>query len=270
MLNNYKQRLLTALILIPIFVFFVLKASPQAFYILTGLIVVWGAWEWSFLMEIKQFPQNCIYPVFIIFMLFVAYLLPIMPILYSTFVFWIVAIGLVKCYPRGVIGWRNNLVRGCMGLFVLIPCWLAVNFIRHADNGIILLLFLFLLIWGADSGAYFIGKKWGKHKLLPAVSPGKTWEGVLGALLTTVAVNLLGFFDLVIPISRWSIPLLFSLITVLFSILGDLFESMLKRGAGLKDSGHLLPGHGGILDRIDSLTAAAPIFALGIVICHWI
>ncbi|MCE3237971.1 MAG: hypothetical protein K0R24_952 [Gammaproteobacteria bacterium] len=265
-----KQRLLTALILIPIFVFLVLKLSSQAFYILTGLIVIWGAWEWSFLIGTKPFPQNCIYPFFMIFMLFLAYSLPIMPILYITFGFWIIAIGLVKCYPQGVAWWGNNFVRGFMGVLVLVPCWLAVNFIRQADNGIILLLFLFLLIWGADSGAYFIGKKWGKHKLLPKVSPGKTWEGVLGALLTTVAINLLGFFDLVIPMSRWPVPLLFSLITVLFSILGDLFESMLKRHAGLKDSGHLLPGHGGILDRIDSLTAAAPIFALGLVICHWI
>jgi len=265
-----KQRLLTALLLIPIFIFIVLKASSHVFYSFTGLVVVWGAGEWSFLMGVKQFPQNCIYPLVMIFMLFIAYLLPIVIVLWIACSFWIVAAFLVGFYPQGVTWWRNKSVIGLMGVGVLVPCWLAVNFIRNGDNGIMLLLVLFLLIWGADSGAYFFGKKWGKHKLLPNVSPGKTWEGLMGALLITVVISILGFFDLVIPFSRWPLPLLLALITVLFSILGDLFESMLKRRAGLKDSGRLLPGHGGILDRIDSLTAAAPVFALGLVICHWI
>ena len=265
-----KQRLLTALLLIPIFVFIVLKAPSDVFYSFTGLIVVLGAWEWSFFMGVNQFPQNCIYPLVMIFILFIAYLLPIVPVLSIAFGFWLVAAFLVGFYPKGVSGWQNKSVIGLMGVGVLVPCWLAVNFIRHSDNGIMLLLVLFLLIWGADSGAYFIGKKWGKHKLLPNVSPGKTWEGLLGALLTAGVISVLGFFDEVIPFSHWPLPLLLALITVLFSILGDLFESMLKRRAGLKDSGRLLPGHGGILDRIDSLTAAAPLFALGLVICHWI
>ncbi len=266
-----KQRLLTAAILIPLFIFFVLKLSPQAFYILTDLIVLWGAWEWSFLMGLDSFPRSLIYPLVVMFVLFIAYLLPITLILYVALTGWLIAAYLVVCYPRKTRAWGQGMaVRGLMGLFVLVPCWLAVNFIRNSPNGIHIMLFLFALIWGADSGAYFVGKKWGKHKLLPQVSPGKTWQGLAGALLTTIIIALLGLLILKVPSAAWPIGLMWALLTVLFSILGDLFESMLKRQAGLKDSGRLLPGHGGILDRIDSLSAAAPIFALGLLISHWI
>jgi phosphatidate cytidylyltransferase len=145
-----------------------------------------------------------------------------------------------------------------------------VNYLRNSPHGIAILLVLFALIWGADSGAYFVGKKWGKHKLLPQVSPGKTWEGLSGALGVTVIITFFSLFIFKVPYIRWPVALCLALITVLFSIVGDLFESMLKRRVGLKDSGHSLPGHGGILDRIDSLTAAAPIFASGLLISHWI
>ncbi len=266
-----KQRLLTALILIPLFIFLVLKLSSQAFYLFTALIVLWGAWEWSFFMGIKAFPRYLIYPLFIILVLYVAYLFPITPILYVTLVWWLIAAYFVIRYPKNtVLLGKGIILRGLMGLLVLVPCWLAVNTIRNYPNGISILLFLFVLIWGADSGAYFVGRKWGKHKLIPQVSPGKTWEGFLGALLTTAVIALVGLVIFKVPYPTWPVALMWALLTVLFSIMGDLFESMMKRQAGLKDSGHLLPGHGGILDRIDSLTAAAPIFALGLTISHWI
>ncbi|MCD6039098.1 MAG: hypothetical protein K0S27_498 [Gammaproteobacteria bacterium] len=266
-----KQRLLTAIILIPFFIFLVLKLSPQLFCFFTALAVVWGAWEWSFLMEIKLFPYYLIYPLFTIFVLVMANFLPVVPILYVTLVWWLVAACLVIRYPKNSTRWEKSIImRGLMGLFVLIPCWVAVNALRSAPHGIHILLFLFVLIWGADSGAYFFGKKWGKHKLMPQVSPGKTWQGLLGALLTSTLIALLGLMIFKIPYLLWPIAFMWIWVTVLFSILGDLFESMLKRQAGLKDSGHLLPGHGGILDRIDSITAAAPIFALGLNISHWI
>jgi phosphatidate cytidylyltransferase len=266
-----KHRILTAIVLIPIFVFLVLKLSPTAFYIFTALIVLWGAWEWSFFMGIKQFPYHLIYPFFIIVVLMLAYLFPITSILYLALAWWLIATCLVIAYPKSnpLLG-NDVVVRGLMGLFVLVPCWLAVNFIRNGTHGISILLFLFVLIWGADSGAYFAGKKWGRNKLIPEVSPGKTWEGFWGALLTTALIVVCGLVIFKVPYPTWPIAMLWCMLTVLFSILGDLFESMMKRRAGLKDSGHLLPGHGGILDRIDSLTAAAPVFALGLIISHWI
>jgi phosphatidate cytidylyltransferase len=268
----FKQRLLTAIILIPVFIFLVLRLSPSAFYILTGFMVIGGAWEWSAFMEIKSWLPRLLYVLLVLAVLGVGYLFPITPILYAALMGWLLAAFFVISYPKSAACWREGvIVRGLMGLGVLVPCGLAVNFMRNLPHdGKSILLFLFVLIWSADSGAYFSGKKWGKHKLLPMVSPGKTWQGLGGALSLCAGVILLGLFIFHVPYRVWPAAFLWLLIVVLVSVLGDLFESLLKRQAGLKDSGCLLPGHGGILDRIDSLTAAAPVFALGIIICHWI
>jgi phosphatidate cytidylyltransferase len=147
---------------------------------------------------------------------------------------------------------------------VLVPAWYAVSALRGGENGLTLLLMLLVLVWGADIGAYVAGKTWGRRKLLPAVSPGKTLEGAAGGL---VACVLTGFgFAVWLELSLLaSVTLmLLSLLTGMVSVLGDLLESMLKRERGIKDSGQLLPGHGGVLDRIDSLTAAAPVFFAGL------
>ena len=126
------------------------------------------------------------------------------------------------------------------------------------------LMYLFLLVWGADSGAYFVGRKLGKKKLAPNVSPNKSVEGLYGGIFTAmliVVVVEVVYLDL--TFAQHILFLILSVITVFSSVLGDLFESMIKRRAGIKDSGRILPGHGGVLDRIDSLLAAAPIFAAG-------
>ncbi len=262
-----KQRLLTAIILIPIFILLVLTLSAPWFCALTGGLLLLGAWEWSFFMGINTFPQNLFYPGIIAMLLFTSLALPIPSVLLIAFIWWLIAAILVIRYPRASQAWSKGIVlRGLMGIVVLIPCWLAVNFIRNATHGTYILLFLFVLIWGADAGAYFVGKKWGKTKLAPSVSPGKTWEGLYGALVTTFIITVGSLFLLKMPHSSWLFwlsAIALALITVLFSVVGDLFESMLKRNVGLKDSGRIFPGHGGLLDRIDSLTAAAPIFALG-------
>ena len=265
-----KQRVLTALVLIPLFLAVLFKATPYWFGIFTVCIVLLAAWEWSSFIGIKPWPVRLCYPVlmygFISFPLF----LPIQYVLFIGICWWVVALILVASYPRSAALWGNSkMLRGIMGFFVLVPTWRALNFIRDTDsyggkdNGIYALLFLFILIWGADSGAYFVGKKWGKNKLAPQVSPGKTLQGMLGALVTTIIIS--PFFLAVVPNADPNVfaVILLGIVTVLFSILGDLFESMLKRNVGMKDSGRLFPGHGGLLDRIDSLTAAAPLFALG-------
>ncbi len=268
-----KQRIFTALILIPLFITLVLSLSQEYFAVLTGAIVFWCAWEWSGLLGVKSFSKKIIYPwIIIALLLTIVYLLSrhiisVRPLLYAGFIWWLIAGVLVVLYPRYSEIWGKGVcLRGIMGCMVLIPCWVALNFIRATPSGAYMILFLFVLIWGADSGAYFAGKLWGKNKLMPEVSPGKTWQGLWGALLTSMLIVVIAMIVLKFQSSLLIAWLLLACIIVLFSVLGDLFESMLKRKAGIKDSGTLLPGHGGMLDRIDSLTAAAPIFALAILL----
>lgn len=259
-----KQRLLTAAILIPLFVFLVLKSSADVFCSVTAALVLFGAWEWAALMGLTHVTHRLYYVCFVLLAMWGSIYLSVLYVLPITFCWWLIASTLVVIYPRARSVWAKGLFwRAIMGLLVLIPTWFAINFIRVSDDGPYNLLFLFVLIWGADSGAYFVGKKWGKNKLAPNVSPGKTRQGLYGAFLVTVILAVAVLFLSDLPLRVWPLAVLLSLITVLFSILGDLFESMLKRNVGLKDSGSLFPGHGGLLDRIDSLTAAAPIFALG-------
>jgi phosphatidate cytidylyltransferase len=152
---------------------------------------------------------------------------------------------------------------------ILVPAWLAVASLHGSGpDGPFYALYLFMMIWLADTAAYFSGRYWGKNKLAPRVSPGKSWEGVLGALAAVViyaaiAGYFMGIFKL--GVNKALIFLAISFFAVLVSVLGDLAESMFKRQAHLKDSGTLFPGHGGVLDRFDSLTAAAPWFLL----CYW-
>ncbi|HSW69615.1 MAG TPA: phosphatidate cytidylyltransferase [Gammaproteobacteria bacterium] len=256
------KRILTAIVLIPVFILLVLKLSPKAFCLFTAIIVLWAAWEWSFLMGVKQLKYSFIYPVILLFLLIGSMWLYIPGIIIGSFVWWLLALLLVIFYPKFTHTWSKSItIRGLMGWMVLIPCWLAINFIRNIpESGVYILLFLFVLIWGADSGAYFAGKLWGKTKIAPEVSPGKTWEGLAGALVVTLIITVATLYWVQASHRLWLFACLITIVTVLFSVVGDLFESMLKRNEGLKDSGRLIPGHGGILDRIDSLTAAAPVF----------
>jgi phosphatidate cytidylyltransferase len=148
------------------------------------------------------------------------------------------------------------------GMFVLVPTWVAVVALRQQPHGEWLSLFLYLLVWGADTGAYFTGYRFGRHKLAPTVSPGKTWEGVAGGLFTVFVLALATGLYAAWSASEIAIWLGLALFTAFVSVLGDLFESRIKRIAGVKDSGRLIPGHGGVLDRIDAMTAAAPLFVL--------
>ncbi len=164
------------------------------------------------------------------------------------------------------IGWRleSFWLRVPLGFIVLIPVWIALVELR--DRGPWWVLLLMGVVWIADSAAYFTGRRFGKHKLAPNISPGKTWEGVIGAMLGVAAYCLIVLLVLRGPAFNpiaWAIPiLLLGLLMLYLGILGDLFESWIKRLASVKDSGNLLPGHGGVLDRIDALSATLPIAAL--------
>jgi phosphatidate cytidylyltransferase len=151
------------------------------------------------------------------------------------------------------------------GLFILLPAWYAILYLHQQDpRSPLVIVCLFVLVWLADSGAYLAGSLYGKTKLAPGVSPGKTLEGALGGLIAVAAAALAsGMLVWRMSADALALWLAVALVAALFSVMGDLVESQAKRAAGVKDSGRLLPGHGGVLDRIDGFSAAAPPFALG-------
>jgi phosphatidate cytidylyltransferase len=259
-----KQRVLTALVLAPLALAGVFLLPQQPFEWVLAAVFLYGSWEWGNLCRLSLPSKLAYLLLHAAALLAVAFVSAIqMPAVLLALLFWSAALLLVKTYPASA-GFSRVPQRLVMGLLVLVPAWFAVSALRAGDNGLALLLMLLLLVWGADIGAYAAGKTWGRRKLLPAVSPGKTVEGACGGLAVCMLVGLgFSFWLELTPLASVSLVLL-SLLTGMVSVLGDLLESMLKRERGIKDSGQLLPGHGGVLDRIDSLTAAAPVFYAGL------
>jgi phosphatidate cytidylyltransferase len=259
-----KQRIITAAILIPIVVALLFYLPPYAFLVVTGVFFLAAAYEFTSLMQLRTPLQRVLYVAVMLGVMLLSSIIPAQIILTLGFCWWIIALMLVSRYERGKP--RTNVgifMKGVMGVMLLVPCWVALNYIRNENEGIITLLYVFVLIWGADSAAYFVGKKWGKTKLSPKVSPGKSVQGAIGAVIFAIILTTIAAAASHSPTTILIDANILAVATVLFSILGDLFESMLKRQVNLKDSGNILPGHGGLLDRIDSLTAAVPIYAYG-------
>lgn len=182
--------------------------------------------------------------------------------LYVGLVWWLFIILAILTFPRSQVYWGHA---SCVGstCLLLIPLFiLSLVHLYYFPNGKALLVYLLFLIWASDIGAYLSGKMFGKHKLIPKVSPGKSWEGVLGGVLLALLISRIGMIYFV-PVST-SYWFLLALITVIISIFGDLFISILKRRCHLKDTGTIIPGHGGVLDRLDSLIAALPFFYFGL------
>ncbi|MGH8279108.1 MAG: phosphatidate cytidylyltransferase [Gammaproteobacteria bacterium] len=263
-----KLRLLTALILLPLIVALVLRAPTWGLALATGAVVVAGAWEWAHLSALGRFPAGPAFVLLVAILLVILWFTRADPrvvwtVMLLALAWWLFAIVWVSA-------WRHEFPRALKlicGLLILLPAWLATIDLHASVQGPRKLLFLLVLIWAADSAAYFAGRAFGQHKLAPAVSPGKTWEGVVGGTVGLLVVAWLG--------AQWFLPLqgywlfLICLVTGWWSIVGDLAESLFKRQAGVKDSGGLFPGHGGVLDRIDSLTVAVPIFWLGLALTGW-
>lgn len=267
-----KQRVMTAVVLILLFIGTLFYTSPPVFCLATLAITLWGVWEWTLLMGLRKIGHRMTYLIFMLAVMLGIFYVPI-PItwcvyfFYAVLFFWLLTIPLLKLYPRALFWKQSMLFQAAVGMFVLIPGWFAINFIRDVDaRGQYLLLFIFVLVWGADIAAYFAGRRFGRKLLLPQVSPGKTWVGVYAAIITGMLITMVPLLYFKVPYYIWPYTLTLSVVTILFSIVGDLLESMFKRSEGLKDSGSFLPGHGGLLDRIDSLTAAVPIFTLGAII----
>lgn len=261
-----KQRVLTALVLAPVALagIFLLPLAYFQWFILAIMII--AAWEWADLCHIE--PQGFRWSYAMLVAAALIFIISIMsvPAHFTLLVacgFWVAALLAVVRYPAGLGLWSPKVTRILMGVLVLVPTWQGLVLLKAIAPDGKLLLLLMLLVWGADIGAYFAGRAWGKRKLAPAVSPGKTWAGLMGGVTCSllIALGLSIYWQL--PMADLVSLMLVCAVTVLASVLGDLFESMLKRHRGIKDSSQLLPGHGGVLDRIDSLTAASPVFALG-------
>lgn len=267
-----KQRIITALILGPLVLWVVIGASHMVFASLMAVIVVIGAWEWAALAGITSNAGKIIHALAYIPLLFVIMQLMhsgqqwIHYAMYFISAWWVLSLALIVIYNSGsnFLATRNIghlIIKLLIGVCVLAGVFIAFVGLRNTPQyGYKFVLILLILMWLADSGAYFFGRRFGKRKLAVNVSPGKSWEGVYGAvLLTSIASIGIGLY-LNYSLNEQLLFLFVCLLTMMFSIIGDLTESMFKRQAGIKDSGRILPGHGGILDRIDSLTAAAPVF----------
>jgi phosphatidate cytidylyltransferase len=238
--------------------------------VLLGIIIILGAWEWAILIGLPCYNYIILTGIalFVLWKLIQNSSILITLIVLSV-VMWGGILLIVWRYPVLPSWWRMRWMQALMGLLVLLPAWVSIVVLHGGqlseivDNGPRYTLFLLVLVWVADSAAFFAGKRWGKHRLASRVSPGKTVEGLLGAGVATILIAVLGTWWLRLESQQWFWFGLLCAVTLLFSVLGDLLESVIKRVHGAKDSGVLLPGHGGVLDRIDSLTAAAPVFALG-------
>jgi len=271
-MSGFGQRVLTAAVLIPLVAWAVLALPSAYLAAVFALVVLGGAWEWAALVGWRAPWARALYAVSFVPLLYLAYQALAAPaaglaVLAAGLVWWALALVMVLRYEAGAeVRWlAPPAARAAGGWLALLPAWLGVMSLHAAVPW--LALFLLALVWIADSGAYLVGRAWGSRRLAPRVSPGKTWEGALGGL---AAVGLAALGPGAVTASDLGALAFFVLVCLaaaLVSILGDLVESLLKRQAGVKDSGALVPGHGGVLDRIDSLLAAAPAFALGV---HWL
>ncbi|RKS84750.1 phosphatidate cytidylyltransferase [Orbus hercynius] len=266
------QRLLAAIVLIPLVIICLFFLPLPGFIAVMIAISGLATWEWSQFLHLHSRQHKSVFTlIFTLFIIAIYYVSTqqigvVKVVLLLSLAWWLLALLLVVSYPNSVRFWRHNVVKtlfACVTLLPFVLGMIALRQVNYSDNsfqGAFWLLYVLVLVWATDSGAYFAGRALGKHKLAPRVSPGKTIEGLIGGVIAALLISLLVYVSGYFFIS-FDTLMLSSICAILVSVLGDLTESMFKREANIKDSGHLIPGHGGILDRIDSLTAAIPVFA---------
>lgn len=266
-IGQLGKRIITAIILIAIVLAGLFYLPFWAFASLSLIVISAGAYEYSLLVWGKLNFQNHL--IFLV-LYFIAialgiYYIPIV-LLILGLIWWLCVPYFLVYYANTAKNLFNNLYsQFAMGILIFVPC--IIGIIKIQENfGPTYLLYILICIWATDIGAYFVGKTFGKHKLAETISPKKTIEGLIGGIILALIVAIFGAFMLKIHGIKWLLLLTLVLISCLWSVIGDLFESMIKRLANVKDSGNLLPGHGGVFDRIDSLIAAIPIFALGLLL----
>ncbi|MDX7991919.1 phosphatidate cytidylyltransferase [Xenorhabdus littoralis] len=273
-----KYRLLTTLILIPLVVAALFFLPPSGFGLVVIAVSALAAWEWGqFAGLLTQAKRIMLAAAFAVGLLVLQYSLSdfshliekpqVVYLLWAGMLWWVAAILLVVTYPASASLWKSSVVlRLLFGVLTIVPFYCGMMVLRtqgyenNTYDGAWWLLYVMLLVWAADSGAYIFGRTMGKHKMAPKVSPGKTLEGLVGGLLTAALISWLFGKFAPVPVMPEHL-LLISTVVVIASVFGDLTESMFKRESGVKDSSQLIPGHGGVMDRVDSLTAAIPVFA---------
>jgi len=255
----------------PLVVAVTVYGNTHLFAGVCAFIVLLGTWEWAGLIGFSSTWHKYFFVLAIA--IFLASYYSIMNESLSVFIaciailWWFFAFIMLYNKQRGRDIGDTVVLKTFMCLIILIPAWISlVALHNHPSLGPIVVLVLFMLVWSADMGAYYTGRKWGRKKLAGEISPGKTWEGLFGAIISGLLISMLYSLLMEMPVYKIILFLVISLITINASVIGDLMESLMKRSAGVKDSGKLLPGHGGVLDRIDSLTAAAPVFFT----CVWL
>lgn len=279
-----KLRVMTAVILVAVLMASVFGLPPLGLALVFTVVVLIASWEWAQLAGLVSLLSRLLYSASCagLMALVIWYcqlfstgvdeglqLSRLQGILGLGCLWWAIALLWVKGYPGSAALWGSVFMRMLMGYLVLIPAWLGLIFLRQHEQGVAFLLIMLALVACADIGAYFTGRAWGKAKLAVHVSPGKSWAGFWGGLTTSALFAVLVWQLWGEQYISLGSVVAIAIVTGLASVLGDLLESMVKRHQGVKDSGAILPGHGGIMDRIDSITAASPVFALSIILVGW-
>jgi phosphatidate cytidylyltransferase len=267
--SKLRQRTLTAMLVVPLPVAAVLLLSTPYLALCIGLVLILAAWEWANLSGISSPAGRLAYSTLVALFFLALWQPPLrqwFPFLTAVAVLFWCAVALFLLRLRAIEHKTGrDPATATAGLVVLIGPWISITELHaYSPSGPYLVLFLLIVVWAADILAYFAGRRWGQRKLAPLISPGKTRAGVYGALAGGALCGILLSETMELPSRRVLLPVALCILVACASVIGDLFESFVKRSRELKDSGNLLPGHGGVLDRIDSLTAAAPLFTLGI------
>ncbi len=281
------KRILTAIVLATLAISAIFYLPTLLFHLFIGIIILIAAWEWAGLIGLHKTSRKLMFLfILIVPMLGVTFFTQVLELLSRVLdnpeikkqsgalewlvigpvIFWVFMTFAIKRAPQGLLDLKvKESYKIFIGWFLLLSAWMFLVKLKTYYGAEAALYFL-LLIWVADISAFFVGKKFGKDKLSPAISPGKTMQGLYGALFSGLICSVLLVLYYGYPLMIASDFIMLSLLTVLISIYGDLFFSLVKRQSGVKDSGSLLPGHGGVLDRIDSVIAAAPFYYAGIIL----
>lgn len=277
-----RQRVITAIVMLLVLYAGTAWLSPMWFAGFLSMVMLPALLEWSELMGLQRKRDKILWLLLfsmVLFPLTIVLALPggvpsipgVAAVSGLAVLFWFVVFWIIRDYPNGQQHWQARWKIGVMGVACLVPTWLGLFYLKVLAPDGVLVFILIGLVSIVDIGAYFSGRAWGRKKLALALSPKKSWAGFWGglascALLSSAILAWVHVHYQPLAVEVWIVLLLGAMLLAVFSVIGDLFESMLKRHRGIKDSGRLLPGHGGFLDRIDSLMAATPVYVLALVV----
>ncbi|HET7268887.1 MAG TPA: phosphatidate cytidylyltransferase [Oleiagrimonas sp.] len=263
------QRVLTAVILAPLAVAVIVFPPTWLFALVVAAVFLAAEWEWTGACGLRSVSARAAMLAFTLALLAVLWWARLTPWLWLAVIlagvaWWLVSLTWLRGYTFAASPSREHVwLKLAVGLCIFIPAWVALTTLHAGPQGHGWVLLALCIVWAADIGAYFSGRLLGRRKLAPRISPGKTRAGAGGALVAGMLVAAFGGWLLDVR-GGWLVALaILGAVTVAASIIGDLFESLMKRHAEIKDSGTLLPGHGGLLDRMDSVFAAIPVFVIG-------